>query len=207
MIIKKVVTGNIAENCWIIGNEQTKTAIIIDPGDDANKIIDAINDLKLEPLIILNTHGHPDHIGAASDIQDKFDILFRIHKEEKNVMEVAAPMAKMLGFENFRLPKVSSFISEENIIIEGFNVKVLFTPGHSPGGVCFLIGEHLFSGDTLFYRSIGRTDLPGGDWNSMSNSLRKLSKLPENTKVYPGHGLETTIREELNNNQFMQDLF
>ncbi len=126
-----------------------------------------------------------------------------MHKDEESIISYLPGMAQMIGLTNFNIPKNISFFDESLLNIGSFKISVLHTPGHSPGSVCFLIDNNLFSGDTLFAGSIGRVDLPGGSQTDMQNSLGKLVKLPHDTQVFPGHGSKTTIGNEIKTNPFL----
>jgi len=206
MIIESIVTGSFMENTWILGDEESKQAIIFDPGDNVSNIIGKMDELDLTPVFILNTHAHPDHLGAAAELQKRYDLPFAIHKDELPTFNSAKNTAQFLGLLNFQLPEVTTFISNGQVLeINNLHLQVLLTPGHTPGSICFLTGKHLFSGDTLFQGSVGRTDLPGGSMKQLGNSLKRLSLLPEDTRVYPGHGEITSIKKELETNPYLKD--
>jgi len=207
MIIESIVTGSFMENAWILGNEESKHAIIFDPGDNVSNIIGKMNELDLTPVFILNTHTHPDHLGAAAELQKRFDLPFAIHEDELPTFNSAKNTAQFLGLLNFQLPEVTTFLSDGQVLeINNLHLQVLHTPGHSPGSICFMTGKHLFSGDTLFQGSVGRTDLPGGSMKQLSDSLKRLSQLPEDTRVYPGHGEITSIKQELETNPYLKEV-
>ena len=207
MIIESIVTGSFMENAWILGNEESKYAIIFDPGDNVSNIIGKMNELDLTPVFILNTHTHPDHLGAAAELQKRFDLPFAIHEDELPTFNSAKNTAQFLGLLNFQLPEVTTFLSDGQVLeINNLHLQVLHTPGHTPGSICFLNGKHLFSGDTLFQGSVGRTDLPGGSMKQLGNSLKRLSQLPEDTRVYPGHGEITSIKQELETNPYLKEV-
>lgn len=207
MIVESITTGSFYENVWIVGDEVSRDAIIIDPGDEADLIIAKIEELELVPIIILATHAHPDHIGAAAEIQKRYNIPFAIHAEEKSILDYFLPIAQLLGFGNIELPKISYYFVDGQILEENnFNIKVIHTSGHTPGSVCFLMGKYLFAGDTIFNGSVGRVDIPGGSWNELEKSLKKISELPEDTVLYPGHGQSTTLKKELSNNPYLKNL-
>jgi hydroxyacylglutathione hydrolase len=204
MIIESVVTGSFEENTWILGDEQHRQAVIFDPGDNISNIISKINEHHLTPIFILNTHAHPDHLGAAAELQKRFDLPFAIHEDEVQSYNNAKNLGLMLGLFHLQLPNITNFLSDGQILeINSLQLQVLHTPGHTPGSVCFLTGNHLFAGDTLFRGSIGRTDLPGGSSKQIMESLKKLRFLPANTIIYPGHGETTTLEEELKSNPFL----
>jgi len=207
MIIELVETGSSSENTWILGDTKTKHAIIFDPGDNTSTIIRKLEELDLLPVFILNTHAHPDHLGAAAELQKRFDLPFAIHEKELDIYNSAKQMAQFIGLMNLQLPDITTFLHDGQVLeINSHHLQVLHTPGHTPGSICFLKGKHLFSGDTLFKGSVGRTDFPGGSFKQLNESLIRLKQLPEDTNVYPGHGKTTTIGAELNSNPFLKDL-
>ena len=201
----------IAENSYVLSNG-AKDSIIIDPGcyfpNERERIADYITQNGLLPKYLLNTHCHLDHVFGNSFIHQTYDLDLYVHSNEKVVLE-NAPMAGLLWnlpFENYKGPL--HFLRENETIGLGEDaLKVLFTPGHSPGHVCFYSAKQHFviGGDALFKMSIGRTDLPGGDYPTLINSIRsKLLALPDETVVYSGHGESTTIGFERRNNPFLQ---
>lgn len=208
MFLKGLTVGQLGTNCFVVGDEQE--CIIIDPGDEPDTILDIVRSNGLKIIKIICTHTHFDHIGALGDIkeylqaepaQKKADIVF--HKEELPIFEAAKDMAAFWGFEVADLPSADQFISEGDIIKVGsLSFRVMHTPGHSPGGICLYGHDCLFSGDTLFADSVGRTDLPGGDHNKLKASFYRLMELPDNTQVFPGHGGLTTIIRERKYNFF-----
>ncbi|RKY62448.1 MAG: MBL fold metallo-hydrolase [Candidatus Neomarinimicrobiota bacterium] len=207
MIIESIITGPFVENSWILGDSQTRHAIIFDPGDNASTIVAKLSELGLTPIFILNTHAHPDHIGAAAELQKRFELLFAIHEDDIPIFNSARDTAQLLGLPNFQIPEITNFLHDGQLLeINSHHLQVMHTPGHTPGSVCFLTGKHLFSGDTLFQGSIGRTDLPGGSSRQITASLKRLRQLPEDTRIYPGHGETTTIRKELETNPFFQEI-
>jgi glyoxylase-like metal-dependent hydrolase (beta-lactamase superfamily II) len=205
MITEQIITRLYAENVWLVGDPQTRQGLIVDPGDQASEIIAKITASAIRPLAILNTHGHPDHLAAAADLQEYYQIPFYLHSAESATFRAAISFGQMLGIPVNRLPEPVTFIENENIPeVAPFQIKVITTPGHTPGSVCYLIDGRLFSGDTLFRNSIGRVDLPGGSWPQMEKSLSKLRMLPPETLVYPGHGMQTTIAHELRHNPYLR---
>ena len=185
-------------NCYILACGDTKKAIIVDPGDEGPKIDALINKENLEPVLVVNTHAHYDHIGANRYFHDK-GIPVAIHKLDSQLL-MAGGGAEILGAPSIPNPAPDRYLEDGDIIEVGNQkLSVIFTPGHSPGSISLYCQEDnlLFCGDTLFCRSIGRTDLPGGDYDTLMHSLReKLSKLPGKTQVFPGHGLDTDIESE-----------
>jgi hydroxyacylglutathione hydrolase len=207
MIVERIVTEPFGENIWILGNAQNQHAIVIDPGDNVTRIIKKLKEFSLTPIFILNTHAHPDHLGAAAELQKRFHLPFAIHNDDQETYNTAKITAQFLGLGNLELPEVTTYFHDAQVLeINSRHIQVLHTPGHTPGSVCFLTGKHLFSGDTLLQDSIGRTDLPGGSMTAMNASLRRLIQLPEDITVYPGHGEITTLKAEIARNPFLQEL-
>jgi len=191
-------------------SNKNKDALIIDPGNDANVIANFINNENLCAKYILNTHAHYDHIGAVYSLKDIFSIPFWLHSKDEKLLKSANLYVKIFeGKDLIKVPTVDYYYDKVNIkdYIDNFSINVFFTPGHSKGGVCLLIEDILFTGDTLFNGQIGRTDLPGGDEKSLHNSLTIISKLKTSTVIFPGHGLSSTIGNELKYNKaFIQAL-
>ncbi|MHC4267704.1 MAG: MBL fold metallo-hydrolase [Planctomycetota bacterium] len=206
MIINNIVVGPLEVNCYILGCEDTKEVAIIDPGDNADEIIKAIDNEGLKPVYIINTHAHFDHIGGVKTVQDHFDIDFFLHEEDLFLVDNASAQARAFGLDPIPKPDVNKFVNNGDKISLGNKIiDVIHTPGHSPGCVCYLVDNNVFVGDTLFAGSIGRSDLPGGSHETLINSIKeKLFPLGDSTIVYPGHGPLTTIEEEKNHNPFLK---
>ncbi len=198
----------IGENCYLYENDQ-KDCLIIDPGSHGQLIIQAIEEKGLNPLAILITHGHFDHIGALDEVRDHFNIQCYVHKfdQEFLVNPVLNGSAKYIR-SGIVVKEADHIIDNEcTLEIGDFVLQVIHTPGHSPGGVCYYDPKAaiVFAGDTLFQQSIGRTDLVGGSYEELINSIKaKLLKLPDATIALPGHGEETTIGQERASNPFLQ---
>jgi glyoxylase-like metal-dependent hydrolase (beta-lactamase superfamily II) len=207
MIIKNLIVGNLEENCYIVSDEKTKEAMVIDPGDEPDRIVDEIkqNDLKVNYIIC--THAHFDHIGAVGDIKNETGAKVMMHKADVELYENARDQAAIWGIHIDELPSPDVFIAEgDSVKVGGMVFHVIHTPGHSPGGIC-LYGEGVvFTGDTLFQGSVGRTDFHGGDIAQLKESFRRLLELPDETKVFSGHGQETTIGIERKENFFLDEL-
>lgn len=201
MLVKRVPAGVYAANCYIIIDETTKECVILDPGGDGEALIQYIKELKVEPKIILLTHGHSDHTGAVGELCSEFNITAHIHEADNTLVENNEYMFG-LSAHNGKVFKLVPDIQEcKNTKIGNLDIKVIETPGHTPGGVCYLVEDKLFTGDTLFLRSIGRTDLAGGDYDTLISSINnKLLDLEDNIIVYPGHGPSSTIGFERDNN-------
>lgn len=197
MIVETFTVGMLSTNCYIAGSQETKEAIIVDPGLDlsseANPILNYIALTKLNVKFIVNTHGHDDHIKGDALFQQKYNVPICVHKLDEHFIE---------DLEKSKLPPNLLLKDGDLIKIGNETLKVLHTPGHTPGSIC-LVGEKLvFTGDTLFAGGIGRTDFPGGSMRDMMNSLKKLMELPLNLLVYPGHGESSIIVEEKKSNPF-----
>jgi hydroxyacylglutathione hydrolase len=201
MLIKSIVVGPLEVNCFVVADEKTKKAIVVDPGDEPDRIIDIIknNDFVVEYIIC--THGHFDHVGAVSDLKKETDAKVLIHKDELEIYSAAKDMAAFWGYDLEPLPEPDVLVKDgADIMVGDLNFKVFHTPGHSPGGIC-LYGEGIvITGDTLFAGAVGRTDFHGGDTNRLKESFKRLMSLPENIRVLPGHGHETTIGREKREN-------
>lgn len=206
MTVKTHPVGPLAVNCFIVFDSNTKEGFVIDPGDEPEMIIDIIDKENVLVKYIVLTHGHFDHIGAVGELKEATKGRILIHPADEEVYKHAKTHAATWGYQMDDLPSPDQFINEgDEIKVDDLLLKVMHTPGHTPGGVCLYGMETLFSGDTLFRDSIGRTDLPGGDMNAMGNSFRRLMKLPPETVVYCGHGLETTIGREKRENFFCSE--
>lgn len=200
-----------AENTYLLVNEK-KECWIVDPGmydtSEVESIMHHISEKQLIPQGIINTHAHIDHIFGVMPLKNKYNIPFRIHKKEIPVLQSAATSALMFGFSIDGQPIADNYIDDSNDLLLGEDtIKVLFTPGHSPGSVSFYYapGNWVISGDVLFSEGIGRTDLPGGNYDTLIESINsQLFKLPGRTTVLPGHGPSTTIEHEKENNPFLR---
>lgn len=205
-IVSCITVGMFEENCYLYACPETREAVIIDPGDEADRILEAIQSLQLIPRYIINTHGHMDHISAIDAVSAVYPVPLAIHPEDV-YMYTDERSAAILGRKAPLVKRKPDILLQEGdrITFGTLSLEVLHTPGHTPGGVCLVSQPYcIFSGDTLFYRSIGRTDLPGGDYNQLVNSIKtKLYTLPDDLLVFPGHGEPTTIEEEQQENPFV----
>ncbi|MBT88305.1 MAG: hypothetical protein CMG30_01875 [Candidatus Marinimicrobia bacterium] len=203
-----VVTGPFQENSFIVFNPDSRDTIIIDPGDDGDNIIQQISIASLTPLAIINTHAHMDHIGAVKTLQENYQIPFYLHKNEEIILDSFEDNCRIFGLPGGRLPKVDVWFSNEKSISFGnITISLMFTPGHTPGGTTFVIKDQVFVGDTLFNRSVGRTDLLGGNWQILELSLIKLMEnIDHNFVIHSGHGPTTTMASEIKENPFLISL-
>lgn len=203
--VHKVVVGPFQENTWYVVNSHRESGILIDPGEDLHKIEALFAETNSEPVAILNTHAHMDHIGAIQRLQQQYDLPFYLHQDDQFLLEQYPEQAALFGVKMQGIPEVTHLLEEGAEQVGGIEVKVFHTPGHSPGSVSFLIGNELFSGDALFAGSIGRTDLPGGEYEELIRSIQqKLLPLGDQVVVHAGHGPDTTIGEEKRTNPFLR---
>lgn len=206
MVIENLVLGPVSTNCYFIINEETKETIIVDPADKPERISAKISGEQLMPVAILLTHGHFDHIMAVEELGKMYSIPYYIHEQEVDLLESPKLNGAFMVRSNISAKRDKVFSDKEVLTLGGINFEVIHTPGHTAGSSCFYLSEEkaVFSGDTLFFESVGRTDLPTGNHVVILNSLHeKLFELPEETKVYPGHGMTTTIGHEKINNPFL----
>jgi hydroxyacylglutathione hydrolase len=204
MILEIVVVGQLATNCVILGCEKTKHGAIIDPGDEIAAIIKTVEELGLEIKYIFLTHGHVDHLAEVQRLKDKLNAEFLMHEADSFLVQHASTQAGMYGLENPGNPKPDQYLSEGDTISLGeLKIEVFHTPGHSPGSISYFVEDKLFVGDLIFAGSIGRTDLPGGNYEQLIQSVEtKIFTKPDSTEIYPGHGPSTTVGGEKTTNPF-----
>ena len=193
------------QNCTIVSCSKTKEAIVIDAGDEAPRIWARVNELGLKLKWLVNTHGHVDHASGVARLKELSGVPFLMHKNEEMILELLQASQRLYEFGDGKKPKIDEYLEVgKSYSLGEESFKVIFTPGHTPGGVCLNFGKVIFAGDTLFYGSIGRTDLPGGDHMELLSSIHnELLPLPPETIVYCGHGETTTIGFEKQNNPFL----
>jgi glyoxylase-like metal-dependent hydrolase (beta-lactamase superfamily II) len=201
-----VVSGGYAANCYILGCEETKEAAVIDPGGDGAVIAALLNKGGLTAKYIINTHGHIDHIAGNAEVKEKTGAQILIHAEDKDMLTEAR--RNLSGFMGASIvsPPADRTLEEGEVILVGNTVKleVIHTPGHTRGGICLKTEDLVFTGDTLFAGSIGRSDFPGGNHHTLISSIKeKLLTLDDDTVVFPGHGPRSTIGEERAANPFL----
>lgn len=205
MILKQFKLGPIENNNYLLIDEQTKEAVLIDCTQETEEIDNVLKEYDAILKYILLTHGHFDHVLGVNYFRDKYKCKVLIHEDDKIMLDTIKEFAKKFGTGDVEIQNVDGFVKEGDVIKFGENeISVIHTPGHTKGGVCYLVDDKIFTGDTLFYESVGRTDLPGGSFSQLKSSIEeKLFTLDENIKVYPGHGWESTIGHEKVNNQFL----
>ncbi len=204
MILKKLIVGPFASNCYIVGSESNKEGMIIDPGAEAGQILKNVKDLGLTIKSIVLTHSHIDHIGALKEVKDTTRAEVSMHTDDAKSLHKQSS-SSLFGISYQILPSPDRLLNGgDSIDVGDLHFLVLHTPGHSPGGICLLGEGVVFCGDTLFNYGIGRTDFPGCSNSQLMNSIHtKLMILPDNTVVYPGHGPDTTIGTERRGNPFL----
>lgn len=205
MIIRRLAVGPLEANCFLIGEEDSRKAMLIDPGDEPDRIMDRVRADNLSLEYIVCTHAHFDHVGAVPDIKGETGAKIIIHRDELEIYQGARDMAAFWGYDIDPLPEPDLLVEEgEEIRLGALSFRVLHTPGHSPGGIC-LFGEGVVvTGDTLFAGAVGRTDFHGGDLNKLKESFQRLLSLPPETEVLAGHGPNSTIGRERSENFFMK---
>lgn len=207
--VRGVVVGLFRENCWIVGSRQRGEAAVIDPGDEPEEILALAHDMGVRITRVLASHAHLDHIMAARAIVEATGAPFLMHRDDLFIADSMPASARLwLGHDVAPAPPPDAFATDgQDLEIAGVSLRVIHTPGHTPGSLCLYAADAhlLFSGDTLFRESIGRTDLPGGDTDLILRSIsRRLFALPPDTRVLPGHMQETTIAHERGHNPFVR---
>ena len=207
MKIKTLVVGPVRTNCYIAYDEESREAFIVDPGAEENRILSFVRENGLHVGHILLTHSHFDHVMALSAVQAETGAAVYVHELEKdNIEKGQHAELRSMGLPAWQfapVPVACALAGGEKLVLLGRDFTVLHTPGHTPGSVCYDDGETLFSGDTLFAFSCGRTDLPGGSMTDLRASLAFLAALPGDRKVLPGHEEETTLALERGRNPYL----
>jgi len=205
MILKQLNMGLFKVNNYILFDEESKEIILIDAGGDFEMTKNAIDNFGGKLKCLLNTHAHMDHIAGNEEIRKHYNIPVYIHKDDEEQLKYFKDYLQAVGMPDYATPtNITFFDNDAEFSLGNKKIKVIHTPGHTRGGVAYLIDDMLFCGDSLFYESIGRTDLFGGNHEELINSVKiKLLTLPENITVYPGHGINTTIQHEKKFNAYI----
>ncbi|MBW3583719.1 MAG: MBL fold metallo-hydrolase [Euryarchaeota archaeon] len=206
--VETLVTGSFVENGYVLWRDDSDAAIAIDPGAEPERWVAWFEEKGLTPAAILCTHCHLDHCGAVKALQERFQAPFLIHHEEQVMLDALPVQCEMFGHPKVPKPKVTDHLFDDQVLDHaGYRITCIPTPGHTPGGTCFHVEEigTVFTGDTLFAGSVGRTDFPGGETETLLASLKDLcERLPDETRVLSGHGPETTIGTERTTNPFFR---
>jgi len=204
MLLETLVVGHLSVNCYIFACEKTHQAAIVDPGDEADQILSVVKKLDCRVKYILLTHGHIDHLSQIPILKNKLKAEFLMHEQDIPLVQSASTQAALFGLPDPGDLKPDRFLNDGDIIHLGeLTIQVIHSPGHSPGSITFQVNQKLFVGDLIFNGSIGRTDLPGGDYSQIIESIqKKIFTLPDSVEIYPGHGPATTVGIEKNTNPF-----
>lgn len=201
-----IPVGPLQCNCYILWKKPSE-AIVIDPGDEGERLLQVLQDRGLTPRLVVNTHGHFDHVGGVDALRNRYQIPYKIHRADVPILQMVPARSKIWGITVPDIPEPREFLAPgEAFEHGGLRVEVLHTPGHTPGSTSFYVADAdaVFTGDTLFLQSIGRTDFPGGDYDQEIDSIRKkLLPLPPKTVVNPGHGPPSTVGFEARSNPFV----
>ena len=216
MIIEVRAVAPFYKNGFVVACGRTREAVVVDPGDEVDQLLGAVRDLDVEVQAILLTHAHVDHITGVAAAKEAFDVPVYLHRDDQFLYDMAVQQGAMFGFKVRQPPPVDAYYDSTAVSFGDYEARVHHTPGHCPGGVCLEVVEadlsasakatarHLFVGDTLFAGSIGRTDLPGGDYGVLMRSITEvLFALGDDAIVHPGHGPDTTIGRERTTNPFV----
>ena len=207
MKIETFPVSSFGMNCYLVADPESGEAIYIDPGAEADLLIENITTMNLKLKFIINTHCHVDHVAEASRVINHFKVPFYIHKGDLPLLDNLKEQGSFFGLNVQGAPKITDFVNDgDSFDFGNLTASVLHTPGHSLGGISIKIDNSVFVGDCLFMDSIGRTDLPGGNYDQLISSINeKLLTLDDTTVVYPGHGPATTIGREREKNPFLQE--
>lgn len=205
MIIKRFIAGRLENNIYLVADEKSSEAVLIDATQDLPEIQKAVKDLGVKVKYILLTHGHFDHIFGLNSLKKSLNAPAVICKDDLVISDNINEFTRLFGLPDSVPPKYDMYIKDgDEILLGSYKIKVIHTPGHTEGGVCYLVDGKLFSGDTLFRGSVGRTDLFGGNFGKLSDSIKnKLFKLDDKTEVFPGHGDMTIIGFEKKYNEII----
>ncbi|MBF0442880.1 MAG: MBL fold metallo-hydrolase [Oligoflexales bacterium] len=207
MIQETFPVGPLQSNCTILADPLTRDAMVIDPGGDVKKILKLVREMEVKVIHILHTHGHVDHILGSGELKKHVSAPFWLHKGDEHLWKTLESQCRMYGLPYYPAPDCENWLTH-NGALPMFDGIALHTPGHTPGSTCFYFQKEklVIAGDTLFYRSIGRTDLPMGSYRDIENSIRKvLYRLPDDVRVITGHGPDTMIGDEKKFNEFIRE--
>lgn len=208
MKVDRIVVGQLEVNCYLVSDESTGEAMIIDPGDEFERIADLIEERKLKPKYIVFTHAHYDHVCAAGELRNRYKASLVMHEDSDETYLFTQKLCVSWGYDPEDFPPADIVAKDGDTLTVGdTSFRIIHTPGHAPGSICLYGDNLLFTGDTLFKGSVGRTDLPGGDFGKLMASLGRLTQLPPDTRVFCGHAEETTIAHEIENNPFLNGDF
>lgn len=210
-LIKKLAVGPLQANCYLVSDAATRETAIIDPGGDALEIVRCMEDGGLKPVLIVNTHAHPDHVAANAELKRRYKIPLLLHKDDAPMLAQSGMLSRLIGLFLEPSPPPDRLLHDgDEIKVGKLALKTIHTPGHTKGSICLYYAGRgdeaplLFSGDTVFQDSVGRTDLPGGSYEALMNSIgTKIMPLPDRTRMLPGHGPETPLGREKRHNPFM----
>ncbi|MBC8588683.1 MBL fold metallo-hydrolase [Tissierellaceae bacterium BX21] len=208
MVLKIIVkpAGIYAANCYIVFSEKTRSGIVIDPGGDVDDIVSNLDKNNIHVKYIVLTHGHGDHIGGVKELKEKLNVPVVIHKEDAEMLEDASlNLSSTMAMGEIEITPDKTVEDGDTLVFGELKGRIIHTPGHTMGGMCLLVEENLFCGDTLFKGSVGRSDLYGGNHGILMNSIKeKILTLPDNIMLYPGHGEPTTVGEQRATNPFLR---
>ncbi|WP_394354663.1 MBL fold metallo-hydrolase [Paratissierella segnis] len=198
--------GIYAANCYIVFSEKTRSGIVIDPGGDVDDIVSNLDKNNIHVKYIVLTHGHGDHIGGVKELKEKLNVPVVIHKEDAEMLEDASlNLSSTMAMGEIEITPDKTVEDGDTLVFGELKGRIIHTPGHTMGGMCLLVEENLFCGDTLFKGSVGRSDLYGGNHGILMNSIKeKILTLPDNIMLYPGHGEPTTVGEQRATNPFLR---
>lgn len=207
MSVQCLEVGPLMANCYIVGCEASRRGVIVDPGDEAPAILAAVQSAGLQVDLVLNTHCHPDHTGANCALREGTGARLLIHPADRGAVEGPGLQWLLVGIRPTPCPVDGTVEEGDEVAVGELRIRVMHLPGHSPGGVAFVVGGAVFTGDTLFAGGVGRTDLPGGDHHALMSSLKRLiTELPPETVVLPGHGPQSTIGREAAENEWLRGM-
>jgi glyoxylase-like metal-dependent hydrolase (beta-lactamase superfamily II) len=207
--VRRLVLGPIQANGYLVRRRHGDRCVVIDPGADPDTVIEALEAWDAEPEAILLTHAHLDHVGGVAGVRRRFDVPIHLHPDDRPLYDAAVEQGRMFGLEIEAPPAPDRDLSDgQRLELAGLSFEVRHAPGHSPGGVVFVLPGHAFVGDCVFAGSVGRVDLPGGDADTLLRSIReRILTLPEDTVLWSGHGPETTVGREARTNPFLSGAF